>query len=91
MPEVVASEKPKSIKEVASEAQLIRGLLEEFLRLEQFEKDCGVTKGWIDQTMVIMTDESHLDPTNLNAKMENHKLLEQDVMSRKDRAEMLAK
>lgn len=87
----MAPEKPKSLKEVASEAQLIRGLLEDFLRLEQFEKDCGITKGWIDQTMAIMTDNSHLDPTNLNVKMENHKLLEQDVLGRKDRAEVLTK
>lgn len=85
------SEKPKSLKEVASEAQLIRGLLEDFLRLEHFEKDCGITKGWIDETMVVMTNDSHLDPTDLNAKMESHKLLEQDILSRKDRAEILSK
>lgn len=70
---------------------MLRGLLEDFLRLEQFEKDCHPTKGWISQTINKMSDDSHLSPENLNVKMEDHKTLEEDVMSRKDRVEMLAK
>lgn len=80
-----------SIQSVATEAKLLRGLLEDFLRLEQFEKDCHPTKTWINETIGMMSDDGHLSPTNLNAKMENHKKLEEDVMSRKNRVEVLAK
>jgi hypothetical protein len=66
-------------------------LLEDFLRLEQFEKDCHPTKTWINQTIGLMSDDGHLNPTDLNMKMENHKKLEEDVMSRKNRVEMLTK
>ena len=69
----------------------MRGLLEDFLRLEQFEKDCHPTKTWINQTIGLMSDDGHLSPTDLNLKMENHKKLEEDVMSRKNRVEMLTK
>lgn len=69
----------------------MRGLLEDFLRLEQFEKDCHPTKGWINQAISQMSDDGHLNPTNLNKKMEDHKKLEEDVMSQKDRVEMLTK
>jgi hypothetical protein len=38
-----------------------------------------------------MSDDGHLSPTDLNLKMDNHKKLEEDVMSRKNRVEMLTK
>lgn len=85
------AQKLPSIQSVATEAKLLRGLLEDFLRLEQFEKDCHPTKTWINETIGMMSDDDHLSPTNLNAKMENHKKLEEDVMSRKNRVEVLVK
>lgn len=39
----------------------------------------------------MMSDDGHLSPTNLNTKMEDHKKLEEDVMSRKNRVEVLTK
>lgn len=83
--------KTQNVQKVASEAKLLRGLLEDFLRLEQFEKDCHPTKGWINQTITKMSDDGHLSPIDLNQKMEDHKNLEADVMSQKDRVEVLTK
>ena len=80
-----------NVQKVASEAKLLRGLLEDFLRLEQFEKDCHPTKGWMNHTIGKMSDDGHLNPINLNAKMQDHKQLEEDVMSHKNRVEVLAK
>jgi len=79
-------DKEKSVQklgEVAVEANRLRGLLEDCLRLQQFEKDAVVTKNWISENMVVMSDQSHLDPTNLNAKVNNHKKHEEELMTRK--------
>ena len=59
----------------------MRGLLEDYLRLEQFEKSVEVPKEFIDKTMIVMTDDSHMNPANLNLKVQNHKKLEEERFS----------
>lgn len=79
------------MNQVAADAQTLRNLLEDYLRLQQFEKDCTCTKDFITKNMAIMTDQSHLDPTNINMKVENHKKLEEDLFSRKNSMEVITK
>ena len=81
----------QKLGEVAVEANRLRGLLEDCLRLQQFEKDAVVTKNWISENMVVMSDQSHLDPTNLNAKVNNHKKHEEELMTRKPHIDEIIK
>ena len=46
-----------------------RNNLEDSYKLQQFERDCDETKGWINEKIKIATDDSYLDPTNLNGKV----------------------
>ena len=77
------------MNQVAAEASRLRGLLEDFLRLQQFEMDGGFTNRWIDEEMAHMTDDSHLDPTNLNLKVQNHKMVHDEIFSKRDRIQVL--
>lgn len=83
--------KPATVNQVAAEANALRGLLEDFLRLEKFEAECSVTKKFISQNLVIMTDQSHLDPSNMNLKVQNHKKLEEELFSRNNSVEIIIK
>ena len=51
-----------------------RVLLEDSFRLQQFERDCDETKGWINEKLKFATDDSYLDPTNLNGKVQKHQV-----------------
>lgn len=42
-----------------------RKTLEDSYRLQQFERDCDETKGWVLEKLKAASDESYLDPTNL--------------------------
>ena len=81
--EEVKEANAQKMNEVALEAGRLRGLLEDCLRLQEFGRDSTTTKEWINHSIASMNDGSHLDPSNLNAKMENHKNHERDIMSRK--------
>lgn len=37
-----------------------RAMLEDSYRLQQFERDCDETKGWISEKLKTATDESYL-------------------------------
>jgi len=79
------------MNDIAAEANRLRGLLEDCIRLQDFEKDSRVTKEWITANIATMNDGCHLDPTNLNAKIQNHKDHEQDILSRKPHIEEIIK
>lgn len=66
-----------------------RVLLEESFRLQQFERDCDETKGWINEKLKFATDDSYLDPTNLNGKVQKHQTFEQELTANKSRIEEL--
>ena len=66
-----------------------RALLEDSFRLQQFERDCDETKGWINEKLKFATDDSYLDPTNLNGKMQKHQTFEQELSANKSRIEEL--
>lgn len=64
-----------------------RQLLEDSNRYQQFERDCDETKGWISEKLKFATDDSYLDPTNLNGKMQKHQNFEHELNANKSRIE----
>ncbi|XP_037907780.1 spectrin alpha chain isoform X2 [Hermetia illucens] len=64
-----------------------RALLEDSSRYQQFERDCDETKGWISEKLKFATDDSYLDPTNLNGKMQKHQNFEHELNANKSRIE----
>lgn len=52
-------------------AQRKMGLQDSF-NYHQFDRDCDETKGWINEKLKVATDDSYLDPTNLNGKVQKH-------------------
>ncbi|KNE86431.1 hypothetical protein PSTG_20208, partial [Puccinia striiformis f. sp. tritici PST-78] len=64
-----------------------RQLLEDSNRYQQFEHDCDETKGWISEKLKFATDDSYLDPTNLNGKMQKHQNFEHELNANKSRIE----
>lgn len=64
-----------------------KDLLEDSMRLQQFERDCDETKGWISEKLKFATDDSYLDPTNLNGKVQKHQNFEQELNANKSRIE----
>ena len=80
-----------NINQVAAEAHLLRGLLEDCLRLQQFDVDCDVTKRYIETHMTSALEQNHLDPTGLNAKVQQHRKFEEELFSRQNRVQVLVK
>ncbi|MPC51704.1 Spectrin alpha chain [Portunus trituberculatus] len=64
-----------------------RTMLEDSYRLQQFERDCDETKGWINEKLKFATDDSYLDPTNLNGKVQKHQNFDQELSANKSRIE----
>lgn len=64
-----------------------RVILEDAYKLQQFERDCDETKGWINEKLKFATDESYLDPTNLGGKVQKHQNFEQELNANKTRVE----
>lgn len=64
-----------------------RAILDDSYRLQQFERDCDETKGWINEKLKFATDDSYLDPTNLNGKVQKHQNFEQELNANKSRME----
>ncbi|XP_031333128.1 spectrin alpha chain isoform X3 [Photinus pyralis] len=66
---------------------LRKTILEDAYKLQQFERDCDETKGWINEKLKFATDDSYLDPTNLGGKVQKHQNFEQELNANKNRME----
>ncbi|XP_028029643.1 spectrin alpha chain isoform X2 [Bombyx mandarina] len=64
-----------------------RALLEDAYKYQQFERDCDETKGWVNEKLKFATDDSYLDPTNLNGKVQKHQNFEQELQANKPRVD----
>jgi len=62
-----------------------RARLNDSYLLQQFERDCDETKGWVLEKLKTASDESYLDPTNLNGKLQKHQNFEQELQANKSR------
>ena len=60
-------------------------MLEDSYKFQQFERDCDETKGWINEKLKVATDDSYLDPTNLQGKVQKHQNFEQELNANKTR------
>ncbi|GLV31595.1 alpha Spectrin [Carabus blaptoides fortunei] len=77
-------ERRSALKEKSAQR---RATLDDAFRLQQFERDCDETKGWINEKLKFATDDSYLDPTNLNGKVQKHQNFEQELTANKIRME----
>ncbi|XP_022904898.1 spectrin alpha chain isoform X2 [Onthophagus taurus] len=77
-------ERRSALKEKSAQR---KALLEDAYKLQQFERDCDETKGWINEKLKFATDESYLDPTNLGGKVQKHQNFEQELNANKTRME----
>ncbi|XP_060526882.1 spectrin alpha chain isoform X2 [Cylas formicarius] len=77
-------ERRKALKEKSNAR---RELLDDAYKLQQFERDCDETKGWINEKLKFATDESYLDPTNLGGKIQKHQNFEQELNANRSRME----
>ncbi|XP_060065678.1 spectrin alpha chain-like isoform X1 [Ylistrum balloti] len=66
-----------------------RQMLEESYKLQTFERDCDETKGWINEKLKTASDESYLDPTNLQTKVQKHQNFEAELDANKNRIETI--
>ncbi|CAH1402348.1 unnamed protein product [Nezara viridula] len=64
-----------------------RAILDDSFRLQQFERDCDETKGWINEKLKFATDDNYLDPTNLNGKVQKQQNFEQELNANTSRME----
>ena len=62
-------------------------LLQESFNYHQFDRDCDETKGWINEKLKVATDDSYLDPTNLNGKVQKHQSFEVELDANKKRVD----
>lgn len=66
-----------------------RQLLEESYKYQTFERDCDETKSWINEKLKTASDESYLDPTNLQTKVQKHQNFEAELDANKNRIETI--
>ncbi|XP_076454932.1 LOW QUALITY PROTEIN: spectrin alpha chain-like [Babylonia areolata] len=66
-----------------------REQLELSFQFQLFERDCDETKGWINEKLKTASDESYLDPTNLQTKLQKHQNFEAEVEANRNRIESI--
>ncbi|KAL8606296.1 hypothetical protein ACOMHN_024191 [Nucella lapillus] len=66
-----------------------RNQLELSFQFQVFERDCDETKGWINEKLKTASDESYLDPTNLQTKLQKHQNFEAEVEANRGRIETI--
>ncbi|CAB4055755.1 SPTA [Lepeophtheirus salmonis] len=66
-----------------------KAMLHDSLCFQQFDRDADETKGWINEKLKVATDDSYLDPTNLNGKVQKHQNFEVELNANKSRFEDL--
>jgi len=62
-----------------------KAMLEDSYKTQQFERDCDENKGWILEKLKTASDQSYLDPTNLNGKLQKHQNFEQELNANESR------
>merc|ERR1719412_3288057 len=62
-----------------------KSMLQDSFNYQQFDRDCDETKGWINEKLKVANDDSYLDPTNLNGKVQKHQNFEVELHSNKTR------
>lgn len=66
-----------------------KAMLEDSLCYQQFDRDADETKGWINEKLKVAMDDSYLDPTNLNGKVQKHQNFEIELNANKSRFDSL--
>ena len=61
--------------------------LQDSFTYHQFDRDCDEAKGWFNEKLKVATDDSYLDPTNLNGKVQKHQSFEVELDANKKRVD----
>lgn len=77
--------------ELLDRSAIRRQQLESSYQLQQFERDCDETKGWISEKLKTASDVSYMDPTNLTGKLQKHQTFEQELQANKNRVDEITK
>ncbi|CDW52174.1 Spectrin alpha chain [Trichuris trichiura] len=62
-----------------------RNVLFHAYKLQHFERDCDEMMSWISEKLKTARDESYLDPTNIQGKIQKHANFEQELHANKAR------
>merc|ERR1712223_1907320 len=68
-------------------SELRKTRLQDSFTYHQFDRDCDETKGWINEKLKVATEDSYLDPTNLNGKVQKHQSFEVELDANKKRVD----
>ena len=71
------------------QAQSRRSRLEESHSLQQFLRDTEEARNWIQEKMKTAQDEAYKDPTNLEAKLQQHQAFESELQANKGRIDVV--
>lgn len=76
-----------SKESLLSKAEERRSQLEDSLSLQQFLRDADEMKNWISEKNKVAGDEAYKDPSNLEAKIQQHQDFEAELQANKGRIE----
>ena len=73
--------------ELLAQAEVRKSRLEESYSLQQFLRDTEETKNWIREKSKVASDEMYKDPSNLEAKLQQHQDFEAELQANKGRVD----
>ncbi len=62
-----------------------RSKLGESHTLQQFSRDADEVEAWITEKVQVATDESYLDPSNIQSKHQKHQAFEAEIAANAER------
>ena len=62
-----------------------RSKLGESHTLQQFSRDADEVEAWITEKLQVATDESYLDPSNIQSKHQKHQAFEAEIAANAER------
>ena len=74
-----------SKESLINKAEERRSQLEDSLSLQQFLRDADEVKNWISEKSKVAGDEAYKDPSNLEAKIQQHQDFEAELQANKGR------
>lgn len=74
-----------SKESLLSKTEQRRSQLEESMSLQQFLRDAEEMKNWISEKSKVAGDEAYKDPSNLEAKVQQHQDFEAELQANKGR------
>ena len=80
----------KRRSELLEQATIRRSQLDESHSLQQFLRDTEDAKNWVNEKNKTARDESYKDPSNLEAKIQQHQDFESELLANKGRIDAVS-